>query len=521
MSTILKSLPKGEKVGIAFSGGLDTSAALLWMKQKGARVFGYTANLGQPDETDYNEIPRKALEYGAEKALLVDCRTQLVHEGIAAVQSGAFHISTGGITYFNTTPLGRAVTGTMLVAAMKEDGVNIWGDGSTFKGNDIERFYRYGLLTNPSLKIYKPWLDQQFIDELGGRAEMSAFLTAHGFGYKMSAEKAYSTDSNILGATHEAKDLEQLDSGIKIVNPIMGVPFWRDDCNVKAEKVVVRFAEGQPVALNGQTFADPVALLLEANAIGGRHGLGMSDQIENRIIEAKSRGIYEAPGMALLHIAYERLVTGIHNEDTIEQYRISGMRLGRLLYQGRWFDSQALMLRETAQRWVARAVTGEVTLELRRGNDYSFLNTESPNLTYQAGAAEHGKGGGCGVHAGRPHRPADHAQPRYRRYPRQTESLRRDRPAIERGRLSDLQTRQRQELNRAGAFQARSPATIAMPLHQAQRVAAAYARPAQAEAGLVLRIVQTRSARPDGRDFTAVCLARSCCSAIAGSTATL
>ena len=383
MSTILKGLPKGEKVGIAFSGGLDTSAALLWMKQKGARVFAYTANLGQPDEADYDEIPRKAMGFGAEKARLVDCRTQLVHEGIAAIQSGAFHISTGGTTYFNTTPLGRAVTGTMLVAAMKEDGVNIWGDGSTFKGNDIERFYRYGLLTNPSLRIYKPWLDQQFIDELGGRAEMSAFLTANGFGYKMSAEKAYSTDSNILGATHEAKDLESLDSGIKIVNPIMGVPFWRDDCVVKAEKVTVRFEEGQPVALNGQTFADPVALFLEANAIGGRHGLGMSDQIENRIIEAKSRGIYEAPGMALLHIAYERLISGIHNEDTIEQYRISGMRLGRLLYQGRWFDSQALMLRETAQRWVARAVTGEVTLELRRGNDYSILNTESPNLTYQ------------------------------------------------------------------------------------------------------------------------------------------
>ena len=382
MTTILKSLPKGEKVGIAFSGGLDTSAALLWMKQKGARTFAYTANLGQPDEADYDEIPRKALEFGAEKARLVDCRTQLVHEGIAAIQSGAFHVSTGGIAYFNTTPLGRAVTGTMLVSAMKEDGVNIWGDGSTYKGNDIERFYRYGLLTNPELRIYKPWLDQQFIDELGGRAEMSAFMTASGFAYKMSAEKAYSTDSNILGATHEAKDLESLDSGIKIVNPIMGVPFWRDDCAVKAEKVAVRFDEGQPVALNGQTFADPVALFLEANAIGGRHGLGMSDQIENRIIEAKSRGIYEAPAMALLHIAYERLVTGIHNEDTIEQYRISGMRLGRLLYQGRWFDSQALMLRETAQRWVARAVTGEVTLELRRGNDYSILNTESPNLTY-------------------------------------------------------------------------------------------------------------------------------------------
>ena len=371
MSTILKSLPNGEKVGIAFSGGLDTSAALLWMKQKGARAFAYTANLGQPDEADYDEIPRKAIAFGAEKARLVDCRTQLVHDGIAAIQSGAFHISTGGIPYFNTTPLGRAVTGTMLVSAMKEDGVNIWGDGSTYKGNDIERFYRYGLLTNPNLRIYKPWLDQQFIDDLGGRAEMSAFLSANGFDYKMSAEKAYSTDSNILGATHEAKDLESLDSGIKIVNPIMGVPFWRDDCTVRAERVAVRFMEGQPVAL-----------FLQANAIGGRHGLGMSDQIENRIIEAKSRGIYEAPGMALLHIAYERLITGIHNEDTIEQYRISGLRLGRLLYQGRWFDSQALMLRETAQRWVARAVTGEVTLELRRGNDYSILNTASPNLTF-------------------------------------------------------------------------------------------------------------------------------------------
>src|SRR5438445_2528644 len=323
------------------------------------------------------------MEFGSEKARLVDCRTQLVHEGIAAIQSGAFHISTAGVPYFNTTPLGRAVTGTMLVAAMKEDGVNIWGDGSTFKGNDIERFYRYGLLTNPGLRIYKPWLDQQFIDELGGRAEMSAFMTAQGFAYKMSAEKAYSTDSNLLGATHEAKDLESLGSGIKIVNPIMGVPFWKDDVAVKAETVSVRFEEGQPVALNGKTFDDPVALFLEANAIGGRHGLGMSDQIENRIIEAKSRGIYEAPGMALLHIAYERLVTGIHNEDTIEQYRINGLRLGRLLYQGRWFDSQSMMLRDTAQRWIARAVTGEVTLELRRGNDYSILDTTSPNLTYK------------------------------------------------------------------------------------------------------------------------------------------
>lgn len=383
-NTILQHLPKGQKVGIAFSGGLDTSAALLWMRQKGAVPYAYTANLGQPDEDDYNAIPKKAMEYGAENARLVDCRVQLAHEGIAAIQCGAFHISTGGATYFNTTPLGRAVTGTMLVAAMKEDDVNIWGDGSTFKGNDIERFYRYGLLTNPNLKIYKPWLDQQFIDELGGRFEMSKFLIENGFDYKMSVEKAYSTDSNMLGATHEAKDLEELSTGIKIVKPIMGVAFWDENVQVKPEVVTVRFEEGVPVALNGKTFDNVVELFLEANRIGGRHGLGMSDQIENRIIEAKSRGIYEAPGMALFHIAYERLVTGIHNEDTIEQYRINGLRLGRLLYQGRWFDPQALMLRETAQRWVARAITGEVTLELRRGNDYSILNTESPNLTYAA-----------------------------------------------------------------------------------------------------------------------------------------
>ena len=380
--TILQSLPAGQKVGIAFSGGLDTSAALLWMRQKGAVPYAYTANLGQPDESDYDAIPRKAMEYGAEKARLVDCRTQLAGEGIAALQCGAFHIRTGGATYFNTTPLGRAVTGTMLVNAMKEDDVNIWGDGSTYKGNDIERFYRYGLLANPSLKIYKPWLDQRFIDELGGRKEMSEFMQKAGFDYKMSTEKAYSTDSNMLGATHEAKDLEELSSGIRIVNPIMGVAFWKPEVDVKPEEVRVRFHEGRPVALNGQDIADPVALFLEANAIGGRHGLGMCDQIENRIIEAKSRGIYEAPGMALLHIAYERLLTGIHNEDTIEQYRINGLRLGRLLYQGRWFDPQAIMLRETAQRWVAGAITGEVTLELRRGNDYSLLNTESPNLTY-------------------------------------------------------------------------------------------------------------------------------------------
>jgi argininosuccinate synthase len=383
MGTILQSLPTGQKVGIAFSGGLDTSAALVWMRQKGAVPYAYTAHLGQPDESDYEAIPRQAMAYGAEHARLVDCRAPLAAEGLAALQCGAFHISTGGLTYFNTTPLGRAVTGTMLVAAMKEDDVHIWGDGSTFKGNDIERFYRYGLLTNPSLRIYKPWLDQQFIDELGGRAEMSAFMNAAGFGYKMSAEKAYSTDSNMLGATHEAKDLEHLNSGINIVQPIMGVAFWRDDVAVARETVSVRFEEGRPVALNGERFDDLVALLLQANRIGGRHGLGMSDQIENRIIEAKSRGIYEAPGLALLFIAYERLVTGIHNEDTIEQYRDNGRRLGRLLYQGRWFDPQAIMLRESAQRWVARAITGEVTLELRRGNDYSILNTESPNLSYQ------------------------------------------------------------------------------------------------------------------------------------------
>ncbi len=382
MSVILESLPLGQKVGIAFSGGLDTSAALHWMKQKGALPYAYTANLGQPDEADYDEIPRKALEYGAEKARLIDCRGPLVREGIAALQSGAFHITTAGVTYFNTTPIGRAVTGTMLVTAMKEDDVNIWGDGSTFKGNDIERFYRYGLLVNPDLKVYKPWLDAAFIDELGGRAEMSAFMTRAGFGYKMSAEKAYSTDSNILGATHEAKDLELLTTSMKIVAPIMGTAFWRDDVEVKREEITIRFEEGFPVALNGKEFLDPVAMMLEANRIGGRHGLGMSDQIENRIIEAKSRGIYESPGLALLFIAYERLITGIHNEDTIEQYRDNGRKLGRLLYQGRWFDPQAIMLREAAQRWVAKPITGEVTLELRRGNDYSILNTTSPNLTF-------------------------------------------------------------------------------------------------------------------------------------------
>jgi argininosuccinate synthase len=383
LAKILNKLPRGEKIGIAFSGGLDTSAAAHWMRAHGAIPYAYTANLGQPDEARYEDIPRKALAYGAEKARLIECRPQLVAEGIAAIQCGAFHISTAGTTYFNTTPLGRAVTGTMLVVAMREDGVDIWSDGSTHKGNDIERFYRYGLLANPALRVYKPWLDQRFIDELGGRNEMSAYLSKAGFDYRMSAEKAYSTDSNMLGATHEAKDLELLDKSMAVVTPIMSVAFWREDVVVKPERVSVRFEEGVPVALNGQRFSDSVKLMQEANAIGGRHGLGMSDQIENRIIEAKSRGIYEAPGMALLHIAYERLVTGIHNEDTIEQYRMNGRRLGRLLYQGRWFDPQAMMLREAAQRWVASAVTGEVTLELRRGNDYSILDTTSPNLTYK------------------------------------------------------------------------------------------------------------------------------------------
>jgi len=382
MATILRQVPTGERVGIAFSGGLDTSAALHWMRAKRAIPYAYTANLGQPDEPEYDAIPRKALEHGAERARLVDCRAQLVAEGIAALQAGAFHITTGGVPYFNTTPIGRAVTGTLLVLAMKDDDVHIWGDGSTYKGNDIERFYRYGLLANPGLRIYKPWLDDTFIAELGGRREMSEYMARAGLAYKASVERAYSTDSNLLGATHEAKDLERLDRGVKIVEPIMGVAFWREDVVVHPEEAAVTFEDGMPVALNGQRFADPVALMLEANRIGGRHGLGMSDQIENRIIEAKSRGIYEAPGMALLFAAYERLVTAIHNEDTIEQYRDGGRRLGRLLYQGRWFDPQAMMLR-TSQAWVARAVTGEVRLELRRGNDYSILDTRGPALTYR------------------------------------------------------------------------------------------------------------------------------------------
>src|SRR5579862_4625052 len=383
MGNILGSLPIGQKVGIAFSGGLDTSVAVAWMREKGAIPYCYTGLLGQYDEPEIEEVPQRALDYGAEKARLIDCRPQMVQQGLAALQCGAFHISSAGKTYFNTTPIGRAVTGTMLVAAMEEDGVSIWGDGSTYKGNDIERFYRYGLLRNPDLLIYKPWLDAEFNRELGGRKEMSEWLEARKLPYRASKEKAYSTDANIWGATHEAKDLESLAVGLDIVEPIMCAKFWDASVQIAPERVTIEFRQGWPVAINGQEFPDQVALVLKANEIGGRHGLGCSDQIENRIIEAKSRGIYEAPGMALLFVAYERLVTGIHNEDTIEDYRNEGRRLGRLLYQGRWFDPQALRLRESAQRWVARAITGEVTLELRRGNDYSILNTESPNLTYK------------------------------------------------------------------------------------------------------------------------------------------
>ncbi|MGI9658290.1 MAG: argininosuccinate synthase [Gaiellaceae bacterium] len=378
---ILESLPVGERVGIAFSGGLDTSCALAWMREHGAVPYGFTADLGQPDEPDVAAVPERARMYGAEDAFVVDCRDALAHEGIAALQCGAFHISTAGKTYFNTTPLGRAVTGTMLVAAMRDHGINIWGDGSTYKGNDIERFYRYGLLVNESLRIYKPWLDEAFVSELGGRKEMSEWLLARDLPYRDPVEKAYSTDANMLGATHEAKDVELLETSMKVVEPIMGVPHWDQAVAIEPEVVSVRFERGRPVALNGATL-DAVALVLEANAIGGRHGLGMSDQIENRVIEAKSRGLYEAPGMALLWIAYERLISAVHNEATLEQYRTLGYRLGRLLYEGRWFDPQALMLRESLQGWVARSISGEVTIELRRGDDYTILDTQGPALSY-------------------------------------------------------------------------------------------------------------------------------------------
>ena len=383
MSRVLTSLPVGERVGIAFSGGLDTTVAVAWIREKGAIPYALTADLGQADEPDVAGIPARAREVGAAEAILVDCRPQLVHEGLVALQCGAFHVSSGGKTYFNTTPLGRAVTGTMLVQAMHEHGVDIWGDGSTYKGNDIERFFRYGLLANPELRIYKPWLDPVFVEELGGRQQLSDWLTERGLPYRATAEKAYSTDANVWGATHEAKELELLDRSMHLVEPIMGVRHWDPGVPVDTEVVRVRFEEGWPVALNDTTFEDRIALVAEANAIGGRHGLGTSDQIENRIIEAKSRGIYEAPGMALLHVAYERLVNAIHNEATLENYRTSGRRLGRLLYEGRWFDPQALMLRQSLQAWVGSAVSGEVTVELRRGDDYTILDTVSENATYQ------------------------------------------------------------------------------------------------------------------------------------------
>ena len=382
MSKVLASLPVGEKVGIAFSGGLDTSVAVAWMREKGAIPCTYTADLGQYDEPDIDSVPGRAKQYGAEISRLVDCKTSIVEEGLAAIACGAFHIRSGGKQYFNTTPLGRAVTGTLLVRAMLSDSVDIWGDGSTYKGNDIERFYRYGLLANPKLRIYKPWLDADFVNELGGRKEMSEWLVARKFPYRDSTEKAYSTDANILGATHEAKRLEDLDTSVELVEPIMGVRFWDESVAIKSEDVKIQFVQGRPVAINGKSFTDVVALMKEANAIGGRHGLGMTDQIENRIIEAKSRGIYEAPGMALLFIAYERLMSAIHNEDTIANYHAEGRRLGRLLYEGRWLDPQSLMLRESLQRWVASVITGEVTLRLRRGDDYSIINTTGPALSY-------------------------------------------------------------------------------------------------------------------------------------------
>lgn len=382
MSKVLSSLPIGERVGIAFSGGLDTSVAVAWMRNNGAIPFTYTADLGQYDEPDIASVPGRAKEYGAEGSRLIDCKSAMVEEGLAAIACGAFHIRSGSRQYFNTTPIGRAVTGTLLVRAMQDDQVSIWGDGSTYKGNDIERFYRYGLLANPSLRIYKPWLDQKFVSELGGRKEMSEYLAKNNLPYRDSLEKAYSTDANILGATHEAKSLEFLNSSIEIVNPIMGVKFWDASVRIESEDVTIEFVQGRPVSINGKPYEDLVELMRTANSIGGRHGLGMSDLIENRIIEAKSRGIYEAPGMALLFIAYERLITAIHNEDTIANYHAEGRRLGRLLYEGRWFDPQSLMLRESLQRWVASAVSGSVTIRLRRGDDYSIINTEGPALSY-------------------------------------------------------------------------------------------------------------------------------------------
>jgi argininosuccinate synthase len=383
MSRIYRTLPpQGTKLGIAFSGGLDTRCAVAWMSAQGMSVHAYTADLAQPDEASCADIPPIALTHGAVSAKLIDCRAQLVREGIIAIQCGAFHLHVGGKKYFNTTPLGRAATTTAIVRQMREDQVNVFGDGSTHKGNDIQRFYRYGLLVNPELRIYKPWLDPAFVNAFGGRKEMSEYLVSRGLPYKMGTEKAYSTDSNILGATHEAKDLEKLDSNMKIVAPIMGVAFWKKEVQIAHEEMAITFEQGRPVALNGHRHESELTLFLEANRIGGRHGLGMSDQIENRVIDAKSRGIYEAPGMALLHIAYERLLSAIHNENTMELYANLGRRLGRLLYEGRWYDPEALMLKDALTRWVSPSVTGTVNLELRRGDDYSILSTQAEYMAY-------------------------------------------------------------------------------------------------------------------------------------------
>jgi argininosuccinate synthase len=383
MSRIYKSLPpKGTPIGIAFSGGLDTRCAVAWMSEQGMAVHAYTADLAQPDEANPAEIPPIALQHGAVKARLVDCREAMVREGLTAIQCGAFHLSAGGKKYFNTTPLGRAVTGTAIVRAMREDGVHVFGDGSTHKGNDIQRFYRYGLLVDPELRIYKPWLDQAFVSAFGGRKEMSEYLVRRGLPYKMATEKAYSTDANVLGATHEAKDLERLDTSMRIVHPIMGVAHWRPEVHIPAEEVTVTWEQGQPVEIDGRRFPSAYELFLEANRIGGRHGLGMSDQIENRVIDAKSRGIYEAPGMALLHLCYERLLSAIHNENTLDLYFTQGRRLGRLLYEGKWYDPEALMLRDALSRWVAPAVTGSVKLELRRGDDWTILATKAQYMSY-------------------------------------------------------------------------------------------------------------------------------------------
>jgi argininosuccinate synthase len=383
MSRIHRTLPPaGTRIGVAFSGGLDTRCAVAWFARNGLEVHAYTADLAQPDEESPADIPPVALKHGARSARLIDCRDDLVREGLIAIQCGAFHLTTGGRKYYNTTPLGRAVTTTAIVRAMRDDGVNVFSDGSTHKGNDIQRFYRYGILTNPDLTIYKPWLDARFVEAFGGRKEMSEYLVSLGLPYRMGTEKAYSTDANLLGATHEAKDLEFLDKGMRIVNPIMGVAHWLPDVKVAAEEITVTFERGLPTALNGRRFDSAYELFAEANRIGGRHGLGMSDQIENRVIDAKSRGIYEAPAMALLHVAYERLLTAIFNENTMDLYFSLGRRLGRILYEGKWFDPEAMMLKDGLVRWVAPSVTGSVTIELRRGDDYTLLDTRADHMAY-------------------------------------------------------------------------------------------------------------------------------------------